>query len=61
MQEAQKRSKGDGASLRIHVNVTGDGSCAFDSSKSCTPKGAEVSWVGRKGRITAAQIKEVTT
>ncbi|KAK9904261.1 hypothetical protein WJX75_008022 [Coccomyxa subellipsoidea] len=56
---AQKSSKAEGASARIYVNVTGDGSCAFGSSKSCAAKGLENFWVGCKGRITAAQMSKV--
>lgn len=59
IQVAQKSSKAEGASARIYVNVTGDGSCAFGSSKSCAAKGLENFWVGCKGRITAAQMSKV--
>ena len=59
VQEAQKCSKAEVASVCIYVHVTGDSACAFDSSKSCAAKGSESFWVGRKGRITAAQISKV--
>ncbi|BDA45470.1 probable 3-ketosteroid-9-alpha-monooxygenase, ferredoxin reductase at C-terminar half [Coccomyxa sp. Obi] len=58
-EKAQERSEGDGAPVRIHVNVTGDGACAFDSTNSCAAKATDRFWVGCKGRLTASQMKKV--